>query len=217
MFGIGGLTGLPLGLSVDRHPPARHLLRDRPLPLRGGAGHDLRALRRASTTGSRRRPGGMMNETLGKIHFWRLVRLHERASSCRCSSWGWPASRAGCTTAARPTPTRSRCCTGTSSRRGARGASALFQIPFIFNFFWSIWTRARRSSDEPVAGHDARVGGALAAAARQFRRRRREVYRGPYEYSVPGAADGLTARSTRRLRHEHGDSLHRRGRGPTPA
>ena len=45
MFGIGGLTGLPLGLAPSRHPPARHVLRHRPLPLRRRAGDDLRAVR----------------------------------------------------------------------------------------------------------------------------------------------------------------------------
>ena len=45
MFGIGGLTGLPLGLQHRGHPAARHLLRHRPLPLRRRAGDDLRALR----------------------------------------------------------------------------------------------------------------------------------------------------------------------------
>ena len=44
MFGIGGLTGLPLGLQLQRHSPARHVLRDRALPLHRGAGHDLRAV-----------------------------------------------------------------------------------------------------------------------------------------------------------------------------
>ena len=44
MFGIGGLTGLPLGLDAERHPPARHVLRHRALPLRRRAGNDLRAV-----------------------------------------------------------------------------------------------------------------------------------------------------------------------------
>ena len=49
------------------------------------------------------------------------------------------------------------------------GASmlALFQIPFIFNFFKSIW-KGEQTDANPVAGHDAGMGGALAAAARQF-------------------------------------------------
>ena len=46
MFGIGGLTGLPLGLQLQRHPPARHLLRHRPFPLHRRAGHHLRPVRR---------------------------------------------------------------------------------------------------------------------------------------------------------------------------
>ncbi len=58
MFGIGGLTGLPLGLNVADIHAARHLLRHRPLPLRRRAGDDLRAVRRRSTTGSRRPPAG---------------------------------------------------------------------------------------------------------------------------------------------------------------
>jgi hypothetical protein len=46
MFGIGGLTGLPLGFNCsERFAPARHLLRDRALPLRRGAGNDLSPLR----------------------------------------------------------------------------------------------------------------------------------------------------------------------------
>ena len=46
MFGIGGLTGLPLGPRRVRHPSPRHPVRDRPLPLRGGARHHLRGVRR---------------------------------------------------------------------------------------------------------------------------------------------------------------------------
>ena len=56
MFGLGGVTGLPLGLAPEQPDPARHLLRGRPLPLPGGAGHALRALRRRSITGSRSSP-----------------------------------------------------------------------------------------------------------------------------------------------------------------
>ena len=58
MFGIGGLTGLPLGLERRGHPAARHLLRHRPLPLRRRAGDDLRPLRGDLLLVSRRQPGG---------------------------------------------------------------------------------------------------------------------------------------------------------------
>ena len=46
MFGIGGLTGIPLAFNSRRSLPARHLLRHRAFPLHRRAGHDLRALRR---------------------------------------------------------------------------------------------------------------------------------------------------------------------------
>ena len=45
MFGIGGLTGLAAGLQLQRHSPARHLLRHRALPLHRGARDHLRAVR----------------------------------------------------------------------------------------------------------------------------------------------------------------------------
>jgi cytochrome c oxidase subunit 1 len=44
MFGIGGLTGIPARVQLGRSLPARHLLRDRALPLHRGAGDHLRAL-----------------------------------------------------------------------------------------------------------------------------------------------------------------------------
>ena len=46
----------------------------------------------------------------------------------------------------------------------AAWALALFQIPFIINFFWSIW-KGEKVERQSVGGDDARVGGA--------RRRRR--------------------------------------------
>jgi hypothetical protein len=45
-FTIGGLTGLFLGTLADRHPPARHLLRRGPLPLRDDGRHRDRLPRR---------------------------------------------------------------------------------------------------------------------------------------------------------------------------
>ena len=45
MFGIGGLTGLPLGPGAVRHPSARHVLRHRPLSLRRRSRDHLCAVR----------------------------------------------------------------------------------------------------------------------------------------------------------------------------
>jgi cytochrome c oxidase subunit 1 len=62
---------------------------------------------------------------------------------------------------------------------------ALFQIPFIFNFFWSIW-KGEAVGDNPwqattiewSAPSPPPHGNFVAAP---------QAYRGPYEYSVPGA------------------------------
>ena len=70
MFGIGGLTGLPLGLAPLGHPPARHLLRHRPLPLRRGAGDDLRAVRRHLLLVPEGDRPEDERDCSGKIHFW---------------------------------------------------------------------------------------------------------------------------------------------------
>ena len=127
-----------------------------------------------------------MNETLGKIHFVgsfvcmnvvfmpmfldgagrRLAATVRRRGDLRLRAAG-------------PPP-------GTSSPPGARGSSAIFQIPFIFNFFWSIW-KGEKTEENPwqattiewAAPSPPPHGNFLAAP---------EAYRGPYEYSVPGAA-----------------------------
>jgi cytochrome c oxidase subunit 1 len=63
---------------------------------------------------------------------------------------------------------------------------AVFQIPFIFNFFWSIW-KGEKTGDNPWhattiewAAPSPPPHGNFAVPP--------EAHRGPYEYSVPGAA-----------------------------
>jgi cytochrome c oxidase subunit 1 len=59
-------------------------------------------------------------------------------------------------------------------------------LPFIFNFFWSIWKGARTEENpwhattlEWAAPSPPPHGNFLQVP---------QAYRGPYEYSVPGAA-----------------------------
>jgi cytochrome c oxidase subunit I len=70
---------------------------------------------------------------------------------------------------------------------------ALFQIPFIFNFFWSI-KRGEVTDANPWhattiewAAPSPPPHGNFAVAP--------EAYRGPYEYSVPGAARDFVPQS----------------------
>jgi cytochrome c oxidase subunit 1 len=154
MFGIGGLTGLPLGLNRG-HPPARHLLRHRPLPLRRRAGDDLRAVRGDLLLV----PEGDRAEDERDARqdpFLGLVRLHERRLHADVHPGAGRRERGGCTTAAQYAHAQPVLHWNVVSSWGA-WTLALFQIPFIFNFFWSIW-KGRRSG-QPVAGDDDRVGG----------------------------------------------------------
>ena len=71
-FTFGGLTGVILASPAARLPRVRHVLRRRALPLRGLRHRRVRDVQRASTSGGRSGPGKMLNERLGKIHFWLL-------------------------------------------------------------------------------------------------------------------------------------------------
>ena len=72
-------------------------------------------------------------------------------------------------------------------------ALGLFQIPFIFNFFSSIW-RGEKAADnvwqattiEWAAPSPPPHGNFVTAP---------QAYRGPYEYSVPGAPKDFVAQS----------------------
>ena len=96
MFTIGGLSGVMHASPPADLPADRHLLRRRPLPLRAVRRLDLRASSPASTTGSRSITGRLLNERLGKLHFWLMLHrlqpdvlpdAHPRAcTACRAAS-----------------------------------------------------------------------------------------------------------------------------------
>jgi cytochrome c oxidase subunit 1 len=65
-------------------------------------------------------------------------------------------------------------------------AMAAFQLPFIFNFFWSI-RKGEPVGDNPWQATTIEWSAPSPPPHGNFRRAP-EAYRGPYEYSVPGAA-----------------------------
>ena len=70
MFGIGGLTGIPLALLLSsRPPPPRHLLHHRAFPLHRRARHDLRPFAGVYYWFPKA-TGRKMSEFWGKVHFW---------------------------------------------------------------------------------------------------------------------------------------------------
>jgi cytochrome c oxidase subunit 1 len=189
MFGIGGLTGLPLGLA-----PSDIHLHDTYYVI----GHfhyvvapgTIFALFAGIYYWFPKATGRMMNDLLGRIHFWgsfvciNLVFMPMfiqglAGMNRRLYDGGVQfAHNTGL-------PVYLHIVIGM-----AAWTLALFQLPFIFNFFWSIWkgkpvginpwdsTTLEWSAPSPP-GH----GNFLTEPV---------VYRGPYEYSVPGAAKDFT-------------------------
>ena len=71
--------------------------------------------------------------------------------------------------------------------RASSWASA--QFIFVCQLLLRACSPGKKADREPVAREHARVDGALAAAARQLGATLPTVYRGPYEYSVPGMTE----------------------------
>jgi cytochrome c oxidase subunit 1 len=129
--------------------------------------------------------GRRMNETLGKIHFWgSFICMNVVFMPMFIIGMAGVSRRlfdAGTAYAfAQPTMHWNEV-----SSWGA-WILALFQIPFIFNFFWSIWKGEtvgenpwQATTIEWSAPSPPPHGNFLGAP---------QAYRGPYEYSVPGAA-----------------------------
>lgn len=183
MFGIGGLTGLPLGLNITDIP-----LHDTYYVI----GHFHYVVAPGTIFGLfagiyywfPKATGRLMNETLGRIHF---------AGSFVCMNTIFmPMFIVGLAGVSR------RLFDGGQTYDFAQpilqwnvvsswGAWMLgvFQIPFIVNFFWSIWKGPKTDNNpweattlEWTAPSPPPHGNFLEPP---------HVYRGPYEYSVPGA------------------------------
>src|SRR4051812_42507381 len=184
MFGIGGLTGLPLAFNIADIPlhDTYYVIGHFHYVVAPGA---IFALFAGVYYWYPKATGRKMSETLGKIHF---------AGSIVCMNVIFmPMFFIGLA--------------GVSRRLFDGGASyafaqpvlhlnvvsswgawilALFQIPFIFNFFWSI-RHGEKTGPNPwdattiewAAPSPPPHGNFLVPP---------EAHRGPYEYSVPGAA-----------------------------
>ena len=128
MFGIGGLTGLPLGLNIADIPlhDTYYVIAHFHYVVAPGT---IFALFAGIYYWYPKATGRKMNETLGKIHFCRLARLHERrlhadvhrGAGRRLAA---PVRRRGGLRLCAAGP-----CTGTSSRRGARGSWRSSRFP----------------------------------------------------------------------------------------
>jgi cytochrome c oxidase subunit I len=184
MFGIGGLTGLPLGLNIADIPlhDTYYVIAHFHYVVAPGT---IFALFAGIYYWYPKATGRRMNETLGKIHFWgSFVCMNVVFMPMFFIGLAGVSRRlfdAGAGYAfAQPTMQLN-----VYSSWGA-WIMALFQIPFIFNFFWSIWKGEKADGNVweattiEWASPSPPPHGNFATAP--------QAYRGPYEYSVPGAA-----------------------------
>ncbi|MEX2117081.1 MAG: cbb3-type cytochrome c oxidase subunit I [Bacteroidota bacterium] len=193
MFGIGGLTGLPLGLApTDIHLHDTYYV----------IGHfhyvvapgTIFALFAGIYYWYPKATGRLMNTTLGKIHFW---------GSLACMNGVF-------------FPMLIQGLAGVSRRLYDGGAQyahaqnvlqwnevmsvsawllAIFQLPFIFNFFWSLKKGKAVESDNPWGATTLEWQTPTPPPHGNFLKVP-EVFRGPYEYSVPNAPKDFLAQNT---------------------
>lgn len=188
MFGIGGLTGLPLGLSAADIPlhDTYYVIGHFHYVVAPGT---LMALFAGIYYWFPKVTGRVMSEFWGKVHFWGSVvcmnliffpMLIQGLAGVSRRLYDGGASYEFAQDVIHYNTTMSH----------AAWLLAVFQVPFIINFFYSIW-KGRQVGDNPWHATTIEWSAPSPPPHGNFA----EVpvaYRGPYEYSVPGADKDYT-------------------------
>jgi cytochrome c oxidase subunit I len=183
MFAIGGLTGLPLGLTAsDIHlHDTWYVIGHFHYVVAPGT---IFALFAGIYYWYPKVTGRYMNSTLGKIHFW--------PSFILMNGIFFPMLIQGLAGLSRRLYDQTIYTHGKAVQPISELISwsawlmALAQLPFVFNFFWSIWKGKKVASDNPWQGTTLEWATPTPPPHGNFIDPP-QVYRGPYEYSVPGS------------------------------
>jgi cytochrome c oxidase subunit I len=203
MFGIGGLTGLPLGLSyADLHlHDTYYVIAHFHYVVAPGT---IFALFAGIYYWYPKMTGRMMSEFWGKLHFW-LSFIFMNAIFLPMFAQGMAGmlrrmSDGGANyTAASNSSKGAEVIGGLADKfmhdhvhiLWAAVGLGLAQIPFIINFFWSIKNGKKVTSDNPWQSTTLEWQTPTPPPHGNFDHSP-EVHRGPYEYSVPGASADFT-------------------------
>ncbi len=199
MFGIGGLTGLPLGFNVsDLHlHDTYYIIAHFHYIVAPGT---IFALFAGLYYWFPKMTGRMMNEFWGKVHFWgSLIFMNAVFQPMFAQGMAGMIRRmadGGANYSAAKVPgaigglSDNIMGMHTMILWGAVGL-ALVQIPFIINVFWSIKNGRKAGSDNPWQATTLEWQTPTPPPHGNFAHAP-EVHRGPYEYSVPGHATDFT-------------------------
>jgi cytochrome c oxidase subunit 1 len=196
MFGIGGLTGLPLGFNFsDLHlHDTYYVIAHFHYVVAPGT---IFALFAGIYHWYPKITGRFMNEFWGKVHFWlSLIFMNvvfqpmflQGMSGMIRRMYNGGATYAGTATEVGLAPEILDLNKWVSHGAWFLGIA---QIPFIINFFWSIKGGRKIESDNPWDATTIEWQAPTPPPHGNFSKPV-EVYRGPYEYSVPGHARDFT-------------------------